>query len=86
MRRHQFTYISKEIIQHEDVEGLVDSVAVENHLHQALLRPTGKYASSKNLLPDGRYFEDYLSTKYFKKLKYVGFSINPEHIQGMHII
>ena len=79
-------FISKEIVQHKDLSDGFDQNMLEKHLYRALLQPTGKYSSVEHILPDGRYFEDFLSTKYFKNIHYVGFTLNIEHVLGLSLL
>ena len=74
-------FISKEIIQGKDAARF-SAPTKQAHLAAALLRPTGKLASSTRFLPDGRYVEDYLwhsTSKLLRTMGVVGFTVNPEH-------
>lgn len=91
MRSLPYTYVTKEIVQRGDYinsssEAIVNPqqqiFEVQNHLHDALLRPLSKYSSKQRFFPDGRYMEDYLfhPEKYLYGLHYIGYTINPEHL------
>ena len=78
-------FISKEIVQRGD-RNEFSSTEIEGHFIKALLRPTGKLSSSKEYLPTGRFFEDYLfhgSFKFLNKMRIVGFTVNPEHCKDV---
>lgn len=75
-------YVAKEILQTNDSLKL-ESEVVEKHLSEALLFPSDKAwrPYSWTMLPTTRYLEDYVySGKFLASLKFVGFSLNPEHI------
>jgi hypothetical protein len=79
------TFVMKEIVQGKD-QLSADANAkqeVEEHLHRALMYPMKKYAARHHLLPDGRFIEDYYlrPEKIFSGLKYIGFTLNPEHVR-----
>ena len=80
--------MSKEIIQKQDKgSNLHLHAAFENHLATAMIKPKGKFKTRNNWFPDGRFFEDYF-WKHFKVLRtldVVGFTLNPEHVQGISI-
>ena len=78
-------FVSKEIVQRGDRSAFsVD--AMEEHFVRALQTPTGKLSSTRDYLPTGRFFEDYLlhkSLKVLKKMRVVGFTVNPEHCKDV---
>lgn len=87
---HEFTssfripwlYISKEVVQHRDV-GEFSFAQIEQHLRNALIRPTDKLAAAGRLLPTGRFMEDFVTNlKMLSSLKAVGVSLNVEHVRG----
>lgn len=80
----QDTYISKEILQYQDKYGFTPS-AKEKHLSRSLLKPTDKISSSNNIFPSGRFIEDFIthkSGKWLSGLRGVGFTVNPEYVNG----
>jgi hypothetical protein len=77
-------FISKEILQTNDSLRM-SAKRIERHLISALQRPTDKAVPSKSRwFPyTTRYLEDYIyKGKFARKMDYVGFSINPEHVSG----
>ena len=86
LNNYPFVFISKEIMQRGDAESF-PKWQIENHLISALRFPIDKLASRGNLFPNGRYIEDYLlhsSLKPFQDLKVIGFTLNPEHCEGIN--
>lgn len=93
----QSIYISKEIMQFDDVGQFSNKVSstspqinhhvsqeIENHLMTALRRPADKLSASKSWFPTGRYIADYVkSLKFLSTFRIVGFTLNLEHSYGM---
>lgn len=80
-------YISKEIIQHKDNK-VFNILQKQQHLQQSLLKPLGKLSNLNTMMDSTRYYEDYLlhpTFKIFHKLEIIGFTLNPEYVQGSSI-
>lgn len=73
-------YLTKEIIQHEDVRKYSDSEKV-NHLVKALRFPADRISKSGSLMPSMRYIEEFVKTwKFSVRMRLLGFTVNPENI------
>ena len=80
-------FLSKEIVQRADGNNpLLPREAVEDHFIAALKRPMGKASSVNNIFPSSRFMDDYIfrrSLKPFRQMDIVGFTLNPEHSEGV---
>jgi hypothetical protein len=79
-------YISKEIIQSEDMEksSLVER---QSHLMQAMFIPTDKFSHRKAWFSSSRLYEDYWfhpTLKRWRTMQCVGFSVNSEYLDGIN--
>jgi hypothetical protein len=85
MNRLPDVYISKEIIQYNDLQSYSPSQR-GRHLANALKGPTDKLSYKARWLPSGRFWEDYLlhsTWKWAHALSVVGLSVNVEYLKDM---
>ena len=84
-------YLSKEIIQRHDVikMGSPSTAYLQEFLTSALRAPIDKFSYQKTMFPSARYVEDYIyKQKFLISLDFIGFSVNPELVEGVdwHVI
>jgi hypothetical protein len=85
MNKYDNIFLSKEIVQRSDGSKYPAST-VEDHFINALKKPMGKLSSTDNVVPSGRFMEDYIfhsSMKPFREMDVIGFTLNPEHSEGI---
>ena len=77
-------FLSKEIIQRKDLQ-IISKEIMETKLVAALQEPTDKAKSFSKFIFSTRFWRDYIfPLKFSNSLKYVGFTLNPEHAIGLY--